>query len=104
MTEKYKMRFFNKVIYISDYLDEGLTNNRRKHNIASPQGCVVRAESFLKSDANLKAKVKAMMQYYIYGRFANIKIKTLWKRSQKKLFFVFMILPSHVLYLKWKRI
>ena len=101
MTEKYKMRFFNKVIYISDYLDEGLTNNRRKHNIAS-QGCVVRAESFLKSDANLKAKVKAMMQYYIYGRFANIKIKTLWKRSQKKLFFVFMILPSHVLYLKWK--
>lgn len=28
MSEKYKMRFFNRVIYISDYLEDGLTNNR----------------------------------------------------------------------------
>ena len=39
MAQKYKMRFFNKVIYISDYLEDGLTNNRRKHNIKNVGSC-----------------------------------------------------------------
>ena len=54
MSEKYKMRFFNRVIYISDYLEDGLTNNRRKHNIKSPNGCIARAEAFLDSNACMK--------------------------------------------------
>lgn len=101
MSEKYKMRFFNRVIYISDYLEDGLTNNRRKHNIKSPNGCVARAESFLNSKASFKAKVKAMLQYYIYGRFANYSVHELYERSTKKIFFAVMILPAHVLYMKW---
>lgn len=73
------MRFFNKVIYISDYLDEGLTNNRRKHNISSPNGCVMRAKTFLESDSILKAKIKAALQYQIYGRFAAHSLKNYLK-------------------------
>ena len=50
MSKKSRMRFFNRVIYISDYLEDGLTNNRRKNNIKSPNGCVARAEAFLDSE------------------------------------------------------
>ena len=54
MAEKYEMRFFDKAIYTSNYLDDDLTRNRSKHNILSPEGCMVRAEVFLDSKANSK--------------------------------------------------
>lgn len=103
LSENFKLRFFNQVIYISDYLADGLTNNRRQHNIASPKGCVIRAEAFLNSNASIKAKVKAMLQYYIYGRFANYTVHELYARSNKKMFFIAMMIPAHILYMKWSR-
>lgn len=101
MSEKYKMRFFNRVIYISDYLEDGLTHNRRKHNIKSPNGCVARAEAFLDSDSNIKAKVKAALQYQIYGRFAGIKGIELFKKSKNKGMFIVLAVPARLLYWKW---
>lgn len=102
MSEKYKMRFFNRAIYISDYLEDGLTHNRRKHNIASPKGCVARAEAFLDSKANFKVKVKAGLQYYIYGRFAQMSFKELYVRSGNKFMYVALIIPAQLIYLNWK--
>lgn len=103
MAQKYKMRFFNKVIYMSDYLEDGLTNNRRKHNIKSPNGCVARAEAFLDADIPLKNKIKAALQYQIYGKFANRSIKELFRNTKQKGLFVVCALPSAVLYVKWRR-
>lgn len=101
MSEKYKMRFFNRVIYISDYLEDGLTNNRRKHNIKSPNGCVARAEAFLDSDSNMKAKIKAALQYQIYGKFAGFKSAALLNRVPNKVLFVACVIPAQILYWKW---
>ena len=103
MAQKYKMRFFNKVIYISDYLEDGLTNNRRKHNIKSPNGCVARAETFLNSSANLKTKIKSALQYQIYGKFANRSMKEQFRNTKQKALFALCVFPSTVLYVKWKR-
>ena len=97
------MRFFNKVIYISDYLEDGLTNNRRKHNIKSPNGCVARAETFLNSSANLKTKIKSALQYQIYGKFANRSMKEQFRNTKQKALFALCVFPSTVLYVKWKR-
>ena len=83
MSEKYKMRFFNRVIYISDYLEDGLTNNRRKHNIKSPNGCIARAEAFLDSNACMKIRIKSMLQYQIYGKFAGRKSSELLSNSSE---------------------
>lgn len=103
MSEKYRMRFFNRVIYISDYLEDGLTNNRRKHNIKSPNGCVARAEAFLDSDSNIKAKIKAALQYQIYGRFASIKTNALFHKTNRKVLFIVCRIPALLLYQKWRR-
>ena len=73
MSEKYKMRFFKRAIYISDYLEDGLTNKRRKHNIKSPIGCIVRAEAFLDSNACMKIRIKSMLNYLIYVKFSGKK-------------------------------
>lgn len=103
MSEKYKMRFFNHVIYISDYLEDGLTNNRRKHNIGSPNGCVKRAEVFLDSGIHLKAKIKSILQYEIYGKFANKTNRELFCKTKHKLLYVLFFLPAYILYGKWKK-
>lgn len=102
MSEKYKMRFFNRVIYVSDYLEDGLTNNRRKHNIKSPNGCVARAEAFLDSDSNIKAKIKAALQYQIYGRFAQIDLSKIYQKTNSKGLFILCFLPAQILYVIWK--
>lgn len=62
------MRFFNNVIYISDYLEDGLTNNRRKYNIKSSNGCVARAKVFLDSKICTKIKIKSILEYQILRR------------------------------------
>ena len=103
MAKKYKLRFFNKVIYISDYRDDGLTYNRRKHNIASAKGCVARAEVFLKSDANLKVKIKSMLQYQIYSRFAKYSYLKIFHKCNNKMLFCICYIPALCLYLKWNR-
>ena len=50
MAGKYEMVHINKAIYVGNYLEDGLTNNRRKHNIGSPIGCMHQAEEFIESD------------------------------------------------------
>lgn len=102
MSEKYRMRFFNRVIYISDYLEDGLTNNRRKHNIKSPNGCVARAEAFLDSDACMKIKIKSMLQYQIYGKFAKKSRKKLYKDILNKVLYIVCIIPAVLIYFKWR--
>lgn len=103
MSEKYKLRFYNTAIYISDYLDDGLTNNRRRHNINSPNGCIERAKVFLNADVSLKWKIKSMLQYIIYSRFAKKSLKMQFRQASDKTLFLLLLLPAAILYLKWKR-
>ncbi len=103
MSNDYKMVFFNSIIYLSDYLQGGLTTNRRIHNISSPKGCVYRAEVFLNSNAKLKYKIKAIMQYHIYGRIAKINNKNLFYNCNEKILYVLFTVPSLVIYFKWKK-
>ncbi len=103
MSERYKLRFYDNAIYVSDYLEGGLTTSRRKHNIKSPNGCVLRAECFLNAKVRFKARIKANLQYTIYGKFAGMSFRELYCRSKKKAFFLFWYLPACILYLNWKR-
>lgn len=103
MARKYDFIYINKPIYISDYLDDGLTKNRRVHNINSPIGCTERAKEFLHSDIKLKYRIKPSLQYLIYGKFAGKKISELIKDSPEPFLSFLSILPSEIIYLKWKR-
>ena len=104
LSKKYKLRFFNKVIYVSNYLEDGLTNNRRKHNINSPNGCVARAEVFLNSNCNLKIKIKSMLQYQIYGSYAKRLLGDLFKNISDKWLFILCYLPAFVIKKSWDNV
>ena len=46
MAMKYQMVHINRAIYVGNYLEDGLTKNRRKNNIRSPHGCMERAKEY----------------------------------------------------------
>ena len=102
MGRKYQTVYVNKVIYVGNYLEDGLTKNRRKSNITSPIGCMHRAEEFLEPDINIRYRIKAALQYIIYGKFAGMSIKNLLKNTKHKILIGICILPGIVLYRKWK--
>jgi glycosyltransferase involved in cell wall biosynthesis len=84
MARKYEMVHINKAIYVGNYLEDGLTNNRRKHNIASPIGCMHRAEEFMESDLKTRYRIKGGLQYIVYGRFAGVEVCDLIRKSRHK--------------------
>ena len=104
---KYKMVFCDKAIYISEYLNSGLTKNRRINNIKSPQGCFIRAKILLfvckKRKIYGKYLVKSMLQYQIYARFAEIDLRKAFKECNQKMLYMLMFLPAKYLYKKWRR-
>lgn len=102
LSGKYKMRFFNQAIYVSEYLESGLTLNRRRHNIQSPNGCVARARAFLASEVDLRHKIKAMLQYFVYGRFAGQKQAELFRGSDHKVLALIVYFPAVLIFWVWK--
>lgn len=103
MARKYKMVFINEAIYIGTYLEDGLTRNRRKNNIKSPKGCVLRAREYMHKDINLKTREKSTLQYLIYGWFAKKTTIELISEIDLKLIVVFNIIPARIMYRKWKK-
>ena len=103
MARKYEMVHINKAIYVGNYLEDGLTNNRRKHNIASPVGCMHRAEEFMESDLKTRYRIKGGLQYIVYGRFAGIKICDLIRKSRHKILATVCIPGGLLLYARWNK-
>lgn len=103
IAKKYKMVHINKVIYVGQYLDEGLTSKRREHNIKSSLGCMNRALEFICPEIKPKYRVKGAIQYIVYGKFAGKKVHKLIKDSPDKFLVVGITIPALILYKKWEK-
>lgn len=103
MARKYEMVHINKAIYVGNYLEDGLTNNRRKHNIASPIGCMHRAEEFMESDLKTRYRIKGGLQYIVYGRFAGVKVVDLIRKSRHKVLATVCTPGGLFLYSRWSK-
>lgn len=103
MSGPYQMVHINKCIYISEYLEGGLTKIGRSMKIYSPRGMIERSRAYLNDDkVCIKVKLKMMVLYLVYGRFANIQYKELIKKVNQKGLFLLLLLPSQLIYYKWK--
>ena len=102
---KYKMVFINEPIYISEYLDNGLTKNRRKNNIKSPNGCYYRSKLVIdiskEKKINFKYLQKNIVQFIVYGKLANKSFKEMYKTCVKKNAFIFFYCISLIIYKIW---
>lgn len=101
MALKYKMVHINRAIYVGQYLEDGLTKNRRKNNIRSPYGCMERAKEFMRPELKLKYRLKGAVQYLVYGKFAGEK--QLIAKAPYKGLVMCAALPSMLIYHRWSR-
>lgn len=102
MSGPYNMVHINENVYTCDYLQGGLTNSGRKMKIKSPQGMVLRSKIYLdNSGVCLNVKVKMMLLYLIYGKFAGIESKELYRGINNKFLFVLLYFPAMVMRKRW---
>ncbi len=103
MSGPYQMVHINENIYFCDYLENGLTNTGKRMKIHSPRGMVLRAKIYLDDPTVcLKVKLKMMLLFQIYGRFARIPAKKLKEETGKRFLWVVCKAPAFFLYLAWK--
>ncbi|ENQ3106085.1 Glycosyltransferase involved in cell wall bisynthesis [Bacillus sp. 491mf] len=71
----YKIRWFNKTIYICDYLEDGLTNNMKEIFAKSPKGTAYYIKQQIKFyECNLKGRLSYYNLYYDFVK-SNFKLR-----------------------------
>lgn len=103
MSGPYQMVHINENVYYCDYLENGLTNTGKRMKIHSPRGMALRSKIYL-DDRKVcgKVKLKMMLLYQIYGRFARIPAKELKEETEERALWYLCKAPAFFLYLAWK--
>lgn len=103
MSGPYRMVHINENVYYCDYLENGLTNTGKRMKIHSPRGMVLRSKIYLDDPkVCFKVKLKMMMLYQIYGRFAQIPVKKLKEETKERSLWYLCKAPAFFFYLAWK--
>lgn len=103
MSLEYKMKFFNKPIYMCEYLEGGLSDNVKKRLFNNPKGAV---ECYLvmgSKQAKFMPRLKYTVAYTVYSFNAKVKLKQQFKRVYSKLIYIATFIPSWFIYLYKKR-
>lgn len=102
MALNYDMIHINKVIYIGDYLENGLTDNARKMKIKSPLGAIERAKMLMVKECCLKTRIKGALLYIVYSSFAKKSIREIFN-FKNNLVLVSLCFPlGKFIYYNWR--
>lgn len=68
---KYKLRFFNQIIYLAEYQEDGITSGIVKARMNSPIASMMTYAEMTRYDIPLKQKIKAAINYWRFRLCAN---------------------------------
>ena len=72
----YSLRWFNTIIYLCDYLEDGLTKNLQKIVYKNPQGALYTTKIYLDCfQHNIKKKYGSIYRYYQIGTYHKLSKK-----------------------------
>lgn len=95
------MLFVNKIIYICEYLEGGLTLQGKKLRFLCPKGGIEGSLETMSHHFNLKMRIKQTLLYIVYSKFDGRGVVDMLKCPYKGL--VAMCLPAgYALYHYWK--
>lgn len=100
----YKMKFFNKGIYVCDYQPGGLSDGVHKRLFLNPKGASACYSVMSGKQTILKYRIKYTIAYTVYSFAAKIKIKRQFKNISSKFIYLLTFIPSWFIYLqkKWR--
>ncbi len=102
MAHKYEMVYVNKIIYITEYLEGGLTKLGRALRIKCPIGGMINAKEGLSNRYKLKVRVKNILLYICYGFFAKKSFKDMCISSEHPKVTLLTLPFGYILYRYWK--
>lgn len=99
---KYRTVYIQKVIYICEYLEGGLTKSGRMLRMKSPLNMMDSCKSFFQDEVCLKMQVREMLLYCVYGLCSNLPIHK-WLHNSGRPLRVLLTLPfGWLLFKYWK--
>ena len=88
MSLDYKMKFFNKAIYVCEYLEGGLSDNVQRRLFKNPKGAVECYLMMSSKQTKFKPRLKYTIAYVVYSFAAKVGFKQQFKRVSSKLLFL----------------
>lgn len=101
IAREYNMLYVNKIIYITEYLEGGLTKSGRKLRIQNPLGGMENSKMAFYPEFPLKTRVKCGLLYCAYGFFAKKKIRNLIEESGSPIMILGLVPFGKLLHLYW---
>lgn len=98
-----KCVYINRVIYICEYLEGGLTKQGKSMRIRCPLGGMFNSDLLMDKRNPLKTRAKSGLLYTCYGFFANKKPKQMAKECRAKAL-IWLCMPfGWILHRHWKK-
>ena len=99
----HKCVYINKVIYLADYLEGGLTKLGKPLRVHNPNGGMYVSNLGMCRKNFLKSRIKNGLLYTCYGFFAKKSVAAMWKQSDSKVLMCLCLPFGFALYLYWKK-
>lgn len=101
LAKKYDMFFVNKIIYITEYLEGGLSDSGRALRFKCPTLMTYGSLMTMSKDFSIKIRIKETLLYIVYSLFGKRSLKELFHCEYKLLVFINLV-PGYLLYKYWK--
>lgn len=101
-SHKQKMLFVNKVLYITQYHEGGLTKLGRKLRFQCPKSMAYGSLVTMTKDFSTKIRIKETLLYIVYSKFGKRSIPEIFDCEYKGLVALCLV-PGLMLYWYWKR-
>jgi glycosyltransferase involved in cell wall biosynthesis len=83
---RYKTVYFNQIIYIANYLEDGLTKRGRPLRIKCPRGGVENERTYFDARVCSRQRIKHTWLYICFGMYAGYGYKKIIRNSGQKMF------------------
>lgn len=103
VAQTHKCVYINEVIYICEYLEDGLTKLGRAMRIRNPRGGMLSAEISMHKKNYWHLRIKNGLLYTCYGYFAGLKPKAMLSGTAYKGIVFLCLVPGYVIYRRWKK-
>ena len=103
MAPEYKVVYINQVVYLAQYLEDGLTRSGRAMRIRVPRGGMLAADQYMDRRCPLKLRLKNGLLYNCYSFFAGEPAKEVLRASRAPALAAVMRPGGWFLYRYWKR-
>ncbi|WP_251712574.1 glycosyltransferase family 2 protein [Lactococcus ileimucosae] len=102
MAKKGDSLFINKIIYITEYLEDGYTSSGRMLLINNPLGAMLNAKMAMTDEFTLKVRLRNALLYIAYGYVAHKNRKEIVQESGQKALVQSLLPFGWLFYHYWK--